>query len=115
MPLNIRDVSYLHECVNFEIKTGDKKYNLANHYRSPSQTKDEFENLIKNLELNLEYILNKSPFLIVVLGDFIARMQNWYQGDIATFKRSMVDMATSEISFSQIIKEPIHILSNSAS
>ena len=58
--------------INFEVKIGDKTCNFISLYRSPSQTKDEFENLIKNLEINLEHIANKSPFLIVVLGDFNA-------------------------------------------
>ena len=38
--------------------------------RTSSEKKDEFENFIKNLELNFEHIANKRPFLIVVLGDF---------------------------------------------
>ena len=59
-------------CISFEVKIGDKTCNFISLYRSPTQTKDEFENLIKNLEINLEHIANKSPFLIVVLGDFNA-------------------------------------------
>ena len=41
--------------------------------------KNESENFINYLKLNLEHIGNKSSFLIVVLGDFNARMQGWYQ------------------------------------
>ena len=84
-------------------------------YRSSSQTKDEFENFIKNLELNLEHTENKNPFLIVVLGDFNVRMQGWYQNDITTFEGCKIDIATSQFGLSQIIKEPTHILSNSTS
>ena len=67
LPLKVIDVSYRNECINFEVKIGDKTCNFVSLCRSPSQTKDEFENFIKNLELNLEHIANKSPFLIVVL------------------------------------------------
>ena len=77
LPLKVIDVSYLQECINFEVKIGDKTCNFVSLYRSPGQTKDEFENFIKNLELNLEHIANKSPFLIVELGDFNARIQGW--------------------------------------
>ena len=84
LPLKVIEVSYLQESINFEVKIGDKRCNLASLYRSPSQTKDEFENFIKNLELNLKHIVNKSPFLIVGLRDFNARMQGWYQNDITT-------------------------------
>ena len=115
LPLKVIDVSYLQECINFKVKIGDKTCNFLSLYRSPSQTKDEFENFIKNFELNLEHIASKSPFLILVLGDFNARMQGWYQNDITTFEGCKIDIATSQFGLSQIIKEPTHILSNSTS
>ena len=62
LPLKVVDVSYLQECINFEVKTGEKTCNFVSYYKSSSQTKDEFENFTKNLELNLEQIANKSPF-----------------------------------------------------
>ena len=115
LPLKVIDISYLQECINFEVKIGDKTCNFLSLYRSPSQTRDEFENFIKNVGLNLEHIANKNPFLIVVLVDFNARMQGWYQNDITTFEGCKIDIATSQFGLSQIIKEPTHILSNSAS
>ena len=39
-------VSYLQQCINFEVKTGDKTCNFVSLYRSPSQTQDEFENTL---------------------------------------------------------------------
>lgn len=39
--------------------------------------KDEFENFFKSFGLALEHMINKSLFLIVVLGGFNARMQDW--------------------------------------
>ena len=70
LPLKVIDVSYLQECINFEINNDDETCNFVSLYRSPSKTKDELENFIKNLDLNLKHIANKSPFLIVILGDF---------------------------------------------
>ena len=69
-----------------QVKLGDKTYKFGRRYKSPSQTKDEFENFIKNLELNLEHIVNKCPFLIVVLGDLNVRMQGWHLNDIQLSK-----------------------------
>ena len=112
LPLKVTDVSYLQECINFEVKIGDKTRNFVNLYRSPSQTKDEFEKFIKNLEINLEHIANKSPFL---LGNFNARMQGRYQNNITTFEGCKIDIATSQFNLSQIKKQATHILSNSAS
>ena len=97
LPLKVIDVSYLQEYINFEVKIGDKTCNFVSLYRSPSQTKDESKNFIKNLQLDLEHIANKSPFLIVVLGDFNARMQGWYQNDIKVSKgvRSILQLLIS--------------------
>ena len=43
LPLQVLDIQYLHECINFELKTGDKICNFVALYRSTSQTQDEFE------------------------------------------------------------------------
>ena len=64
---------------------------------------------MKSLELNLEHVVNKSPFLIVVLGDFNSTMKGWYQNDMATFEGSKIDIETSEFSLRQIVKELTHI------
>ena len=113
--LKIIGLSHLQECINFDIKIGHKTCKFVCLYRSPSHTKDEFDNFIKNLELNLEHIANKSPFLILALGDFNAKMQGWYQDYIITFEGCKIDIATSQLGLSKIIKEPTYILSNSAS
>ena len=63
----------------------------------------------------MEYIANKSSFVIVVLGDFNERMQGWYQNDITTFEGCKVDITTSQFGLRQTIKEPTHNLSNSTS
>ena len=52
LPLKVIDASYLRECIKFDVEIGDKTCNFVNIYRSPSQTKDEFENFTQNLELN---------------------------------------------------------------
>lgn len=73
------DVSYIQECIDFEVKIGDERYIFLILYRFSSKKKDEFENLAKNVKLTFEHNANKSQFLIVVLGDFNARMQCQYQ------------------------------------
>ena len=64
------DFQYLHECINFQMKIGEKLCNFIALYRSPSQSQDNFETFLKNLELNLDTILANNPFLTVVLDDF---------------------------------------------
>ena len=69
-----------HECINLEIRIHDKLCNLTCLYRSPSQNMEEFEMFVKNLELNLELIFTKNPYLATVTGDFNIKSQNWYKG-----------------------------------
>ena len=61
--------------------------------------------LLKISEPNLGYIANKSQFLIAVLGDFNARMEGWYQNNIATFKGCKIDIEISQFDLSQIMKK----------
>ena len=63
----------LEEFINFEIKIADKTCNFISLYRSPSQSKDEFESFPDNLEFNLDPIALRNLYLIVVLGDFNAQ------------------------------------------
>ena len=56
--------------INYEMKIGEKLCNFIVLYRSPSQSQDEFETFLNNIDLNLDTILANNPFLTVVLGDF---------------------------------------------
>ena len=67
LPLKVTNIQYLQECINFEMKIGDKLCNFVALYRSPSQSQDEFEKFAKNLELNLDTISANNPFLSVTL------------------------------------------------
>ena len=55
------------------MKIGGKVCNFIALYRSPSQTFGDFETFPKNFELNLENIVHRNPFLVVVIGDFNAK------------------------------------------
>ena len=74
LPLKVLDIHILQECINFEIKIGNKLCNFIVLYRSPSQSQDTFESFIDNLELNIDAIAAKNPYLIGILGDFNAKL-----------------------------------------
>ena len=97
--------------MNFEISFGGKIFNFISLYRSPSQSSETFEDFADNLELNLDKIANKSPYLLVVLGDFSVKSSKWYKHDNKTYEGSKIDTTTPQ----QLIKEPTHILINSSS
>ena len=71
LPLKITDIQYLQECINFHLIIGHKMCPFITLYRSPNQSHNEFNLLIKNIELNLDKATTYNPFLIIVLGDFI--------------------------------------------
>ena len=73
LPLRVLDIQYLNECINFELKIGDKLCTFVALYRSPSQSQDNFKTFIDNFELNLETLSRKNPFLLVAIGGFNAK------------------------------------------
>ena len=58
---------------------------------------------------------DKNPYIMVVLGDFNAKLNSWYANDNINIEGSKTDILTASFSFNQIINEPIHILNNSSS
>ena len=81
LPFRIVNVQYLQESICFEFNIGDKTCNFLSHYRSPIQSQDGFETFTKNLELNLETLLQSNPFLVVAIGDFNTKSGNWFCQD----------------------------------
>ena len=73
LPLRVLSIQYLQESINFKLDIGGKICNFISLYRSPSQTQDEFEKFIDNLEFNLETLGQNNPFLIVLTGDLDAK------------------------------------------
>ena len=62
VPLKVTDIQKLKQCINFEMKIGEKLCNFIILYRSPSQFQDDFETFLKNSELNLDTNLANNPF-----------------------------------------------------
>ena len=114
-PLKVANIQYLKECINFEIKIGDKLCNFVALYSSPSQSQDEFERFAKNLELNLDLISANNPFLTAVLGDFDAKSNLLYKNNNTTYEGSKIDNIASQFGLHQLINEPTHLTRNISS
>ena len=112
LPLRVLNISYLSECITFEVSTGNKVCRFIHLYRSPSQTQDEFQTFKSNLNLNLDALLCSNLFLAVMIGDFNAKSKDWCSIDRTSFEGSEFDFLTSQFGLSQITKEPTHILDN---
>ena len=57
LPLRVCDISLLDECINFELKIGDKLCRFVALYRSVSQTQDNFCHF--HITLNLAWKIDR--------------------------------------------------------
>ena len=115
LPLRVLNISYLKECLNFELKIGDKSCTFITLYRSPSQSQDDFETFSDNFEMTLETLTQKGSFLTTIIGDFNAKSCNWYSHDKTSFEGSTIESITSQFGLHQLINEPTHLLQSSSS
>ena len=60
------------------------------------------ETFADNFELTLDSII-KNPFLIVALGDFSAKTNNWYKNDINSYEGLKIDIITSQFGLQQLL------------
>ena len=115
LPLKVLEVQLLQECINFEIKIADKICNFISLYRSCSQSSNVFESFADNLELNLDSIVHRNPYLIVVLGDFNAQTKGWYPFGKTTYEGARIDGIRSQFRLEQLIHQPNHIIGERSS
>ena len=88
---------------------------IAILYRSPSQNRLECDTFISNFGKILGAIHSFNPGFSILLGDFNARLNNWWGVDTQTSEVSWVDSLTTSYGLRQLILEPTHILKNSSS
>ena len=93
----------------------NKRGYVVSLYRSPSQTQDEFDIFLINLEQSIGDIIVKNPLFVLITGDFNVRSSNWWKNDLSMSEVTQVDSLTTSYSLSQIISDPTHILPNSSS
>lgn len=84
-------------------------------YRSPNQSKEQFDLFSNNFELNLEKLAQKNPFLRPVLGDFNVKSSSWFKRDKTTTEVNQIENISSQLGVHRTINEPMHILDNSFS
>ena len=60
----------LHECFVLEINIQNKKGYVISLYRSPSQSKDEFDQFLLNFEQLISDIMSQNRHFLLVTGDF---------------------------------------------
>ena len=73
-PLRLLDIFFLHKCINFEMRTGDKECNFVSLYTSLNQSLEEFESFADNLESLTWIQLQKTILFLFSL--LVTLMQN---------------------------------------
>ena len=58
--------------------------------------------------------MSQNLHFILVTGDFNVRSSSWWKNDLTTREGGQVDTITSSYGWSQLIREPTHILPNSS-
>ena len=108
------NISNLKECIIIELNLNNKKGYAITLYRSPSQSIDEFERFLFDLDHLLHDISSLNPSFVILLGDFNAKSSSWYSHDITSPEGVRIESLTSFYSFTQLISIPTHILPNSS-
>ena len=115
LPLILTGVRLLDECIAFNLILSNKLCSFVALYRSPSQSQDNFATFSDNFEMTPDLVSKKNPFLLVVLGDFNAKLSQWHDKDSSTSEGISVENITLQFGLHQVINEPTHILENLSS
>ena len=115
LAVQLVDTNYLSACLLCEVSINNKKGYVAVLYRSPSQNSLEFDNFILKFEMILSDINSSNFYFSIILGNFNARSNNWWQDDTQTGEGPRINYLTTSYGFQQLISEPTHILKNSSS
>ena len=93
----------------------NKKIFVSVIYRTPSESKFEFNSFLSSFEQLLNVISKRKPTGSIITGDFNARPSSWWPEDTDTPEGTNLYSLSSSNSFTQLINEPTHIQKNSSS
>ena len=109
------NINRLNECFILELIINNKKGYILSLYRSPSQSNDEFDDLLLKFANTLQDITLLEPSFIMILGDFNAKCSSWQEQDIISNAGLQIEYLASFYGSTQLISDPTHILRNSSS
>ena len=115
LPVRSFSNSYLNECLTLEVTISNKKGYVITLYRSPSQTSNEFDPFISNLEQLLINITSFDSCFVILLGDFNAKSKSWSVNDITTEEGTILENLISLYGMKQLIFAQTHISQHSSS
>ena len=115
LPVSCLPNPSLKECLIFEVSLNNKRGYVISIYCLLSQTSDNFNSFITNLEKLVNNISSSNPHFILMIGDFNSKLSNWSFNDTTAGEGAQLDYLTSLCGMKQAITEPTHILEDSSS
>ena len=76
---------------------------------------DQFEEFLSSFEDLINEITLSNPLFYLILGDFNDRSPTWWDDDKISIEGTWLDTFSSFHGLHQLIKEPTHLMENSAS
>ena len=98
-----------------QISLGRKKIFSIVAYRSPNQTKDEFDIFYEKLQDTLDSVKDEKPHCIILMGDLNCRFKQWWPGDINSTEGMASDALLESNDLTQLIGQPTNIESTGVS
>ena len=84
LSLKVLDIRFLHKSIAFDLRICYKPCSFISIYKSSNQSYDNLVSFLDNFELTLDTSAEENLFLMVALGDFNAKSNNWYNKDITS-------------------------------
>ena len=82
LPLKVRNITNLHECLVCELFLNGRRSYIVSLYRSPSKSTDEYDHFITTFEQLMVHLTSFKPHLLLITGDFNARSSSSWCGDV---------------------------------
>ena len=60
-----------------------------------NETEVSLKSFLENLESSIDHIADKSPYIMLILGDFNAKLNSWYAYDNTYTEASKIDILTA--------------------
>ena len=92
----------MEECIVFELKNCNKFCKIVSLYRSPNQSRNEFETFTNNLQLTLDKIFETKQFLVIALGDVNATLSQRYKNDKTITEGPKITNLTSQYGLNKL-------------
>ena len=105
----------LSKCVVAEITSNRKNIFFVVLYRSPSQSLQQFNQFLDDVESMISNIKKLKPHCLVITGDFNCRSSTCWSEDNENSEGIELDDLLDSLNMSQVINQPTHVRQNTHS